>query len=97
MKKWWIWILVIAILAIVILSINAVNTIKSTQTTNPSIINCLPEQRNVDACIEIYQPVCGNVNVQCVTTPCDPAKETFANSCKACTNPLVISYTEGEC
>jgi len=58
---------------------------------------CLPEQRGVDACIEIYQPVCGTVNVQCVTTPCDPAQETFANSCKACTNSLVSNYTNGEC
>jgi hypothetical protein len=58
---------------------------------------CLPEQRNVDACIEIYQPVCATVNVQCVTTPCDPVQETFSNSCKACTNPLVSSYTNGAC
>ena len=62
-----------------------------------AVTECLPEQRDVDACIEIYQPVCGIVNVQCVTTPCDPAQETFANSCKACTNSLVSSYTNGEC
>jgi len=62
-----------------------------------AVTECLLEQRDVDACIEIYQPVCGTVNVQCVTTPCDPAQETFANSCKACTNSLVISYTNGEC
>ena len=61
------------------------------------VTECLPEQRDVDACIEIYQPVCGTVNVQCVTTPCDPTEETFANSCKACTNSLVSSYTNGEC
>ncbi len=62
-----------------------------------AVTECLPEQRDVDACIEIYQPVCGTVNVQCITTPCDPAQETFANSCKACTNSLVSSYTNGEC
>ena len=62
-----------------------------------AVTECLPEQRDVDACIEIYQPVCGIVNVQCVTTPCAPAQETFANSCKACTNSLVSSYTNGEC
>jgi len=62
-----------------------------------AVTECLPEQRNVDACIEIYQPVCATVNVQCVTTPCDPVQETFSNSCKACTNPLVSSYTNGEC
>ena len=58
---------------------------------------CLPEQRGIDACIEIYQPVCAIVNVQCVTTPCDPVQETFENSCKACINSLVSSYTKGEC
>ena len=62
-----------------------------------AITECSPEQRNVDACIEIYQPVCASVNIQCVTTPCDPVQETFANSCKACMNSLVSSYTKGEC
>ncbi len=62
-----------------------------------AVTECLPEQRDVDACIEIYQPVCGTVNVQCVTTPCDPVQETFANSCKACINALVSTYTKGEC
>lgn len=63
----------------------------------PISIECSPEQRNIDACIEIYQPVCGTVQVQCITEPCDPVKETFSNSCFACQNPLVTSYTEGEC
>jgi hypothetical protein len=62
-----------------------------------AVTECLPEQRDVDACIEIYQPVCATINVQCVTTPCYPAQETFANSCKACTNSLVSIYTKGAC
>ena len=62
-----------------------------------AVTECLPEQRGIDACIEIYQPVCASVNVQCVTTPCDPVQETFANSCKACMNSLVDSYSKGEC
>jgi hypothetical protein len=62
-----------------------------------AVTECLPEQRNVDACIEIYQPVCASVNVQCVTTPCHPVQETFENSCKACMNSLVNSYSKGEC
>ena len=56
-----------------------------------AVTECLPEQRGIDACIEIYQPVCATVNVQCVTIPCDPVQETFANSCKACINSLVRS------
>lgn len=61
------------------------------------IFECTPEQRNVDACIEIYQPVCAEVNVQCITSPCYPVKETFSNSCDACRNELVDNYVMGEC
>lgn len=58
---------------------------------------CKPEQRNVDACIEIYQPVCGLTQVECITEPCDPVPETYSNSCFACQNDRVVSYTEGAC
>ena len=60
-------------------------------------VECPADSRGVDACIEIYQPVCGQVAVQCVTTPCNPVPETFSNSCFACMNENVISYTEGAC
>ena len=60
-------------------------------------VYCTEEQRNVDACIEIYQPVCGFVEVQCITAPCDPVPQTFSNNCFACTNENVLYYTEGEC
>lgn len=65
--------------------------------TGLAVTECLQEQRNVDACIEIYKPVCGKVNVQCITTPCNPIEETFPNSCNACKNSLVDTYKEGEC
>ncbi len=47
---------------------------------------CEPGDRNADACIEIYQPVCGM-----------PINQTFSNSCFACINEDVIYYIEGEC
>lgn len=65
--------------------------------TESTAIKCLSEQRNVDACIEIYQPVCATVQIQCFTTPCNPIQKTFSNSCFACQNSLVSSYIEGEC
>ena len=49
------------------------------------------------ACIDLYAPVCGQVQVECITTPCDPVSETFSNSCYACANDRVVSYTEGAC
>jgi hypothetical protein len=66
-------------------------------TNNRDETECLPEQRDVDVCIDIYQPVCATVKVLCVTTPCDPVQETFANSCEACMSSLVSAYTEGAC
>jgi hypothetical protein len=58
---------------------------------------CTPEQKEAEACIEIYAPVCGAVRVECVTTPCNPVPQTFSNSCFACAEDRVISYTEGAC
>lgn len=57
---------------------------------------CTSEQRNVDACIEIYQPVCGwsNENIQCLKWPC---ASTYSNYCFACVNEDVEYYTEGDC
>lgn len=60
-------------------------------------VKCTAEQRDVDMCITLYEPVCAIVNIQCITAPCDPIKETFSNSCVACKNPLVDSYLPGEC
>lgn len=61
------------------------------------VIACAPEQRNVDVCAAIYEPVCAKVNIQCIRAPCNPVDETFSNSCEACKNPLVESYIMGEC
>ncbi|MCR4333711.1 MAG: hypothetical protein NUV60_01660 [Patescibacteria group bacterium] len=58
---------------------------------------CTPEQRNADVCTADYTPVCATVQIQCITTPCDPIQETFSNSCNACKNPLVNSYLVGAC
>lgn len=49
---------------------------------------CPPESRNVEFCIEIYQPVCGGN---------DTEKTTYSNSCFACMDETVLYYTEGVC
>lgn len=46
---------------------------------------CLEKQREAEACIEVYEPVCGSNN------------KTYTNGCFACLDEKVISYTEGEC
>jgi len=65
-------------------------------TTN-QITFCQPSQRQGDVCYQIYDPVCAKVNIQCIKAPCNPIRETFSNACEACRNPLVESYTKGEC
>ena len=60
-------------------------------------IPCTSEQKQAEACIEIYQPVCASVQIQCVTTPCEPIQKTYGNSCQACAEHSVTEYTEGEC
>ena len=62
-----------------------------------AVFKCNPVERQAEACIEIFQPVCGKINVQCITTPCNPVHETFPNSCFACQNELLESYTNGAC
>lgn len=36
-----------------------------------------------DACTEQYDPVCAQIQVQCITAPCDPVQETYSNECYA--------------
>jgi len=58
---------------------------------------CDLDQRLVDTCIEIYEPVCGwndPERIQCIRYPC---ASTYSNSCFACVNEDVLYWTEGEC
>jgi len=57
---------------------------------------CTEEQRKAEACIEIYQPVCGWIikEIICIKYPC---AQTFSNSCVACKDSNVAYWTEGEC
>tara|TARA_B100000508_G_scaffold23261_1_gene16271 strand:- start:4763 stop:5404 length:642 start_codon:yes stop_codon:yes gene_type:complete len=63
----------------------------------PEQIECTEEQKQAVACTMEYMPVCGLVDVQCFTEPCDPVPQTFGNKCSACAQGNVISYSVGEC
>jgi hypothetical protein len=60
-------------------------------------IYCQPSDREAEACIMIYQPVCGwfdSEKVNCITHPC---AETYSNPCVACMLEQVEYYTQGIC
>lgn len=48
------------------------------------------------ACTMEYAPVCGSVEVQCITAPCNPIRQTFSNSCMARASDAT-NITTGEC
>ncbi len=65
--------------------------------TQAGEVACTVEQRGL-LCTQQFEPVCGLVQVQCITAPCPPLiPKTFGNACTACSNELVLSYTGGEC
>ena len=73
------------------------STNQTSNQTKLKATDCAPEQRKSDFCAEIYEPVCGWFDpekIQCVRYPC---ARTFSNSCFACMDEMVMSWTEGEC
>jgi hypothetical protein len=60
-------------------------------------VYCTPNQRLADACIEIYQPVCGYSDpeqIQCFKAPC---ATKYSNSCFACMDETVLYWVDGIC
>jgi hypothetical protein len=48
-------------------------------------------------CTMDYNPVCGSVQVECVTTPCEPVEQTFGNACSMAANPRATFLHRWEC
>ncbi len=61
--------------------------IRRAVATNVETVKC-PEVRP-EMCTMDYNPVCGNLS--------DGSFKTYSNGCNACTDPKVISYSQGEC
>src|SRR5690606_26575264 len=47
-------------------------------------------------CTREFAPVCGEVEIQCITLPCEPLKTTFGNRCEA-EKVDARNITEGAC
>ena len=65
-------------------------------TPSEEVVACNPANRPA-ACTKEYRPVCGLLQVQCITTPCNPVPTTYGNACDACAQNNVLSYTQGAC
>ena len=48
-----------------------------------SSLNIVSAATSTTMCTTEYAPVCGMVDVQCITTPCDPVRTDFSNLCMA--------------
>jgi len=48
------------------------------------------------SCTKEYKPVCGSKQVYCITTPCNPVEQTYANECLMKADGAVFQY-EGQC
>jgi len=71
--------------------------LRSSEESCPKGTACKTGQRNADACVQVYEPVCGwfdTAKVQCVRAPC---AEEYNNSCLACANSEVLYWSEGNC
>ena len=90
-NKFFLWIVLILLLGATILLLVPKKNLEENRNY------CTLDSRNAELCTEIYQPVCGYVQVECITTPCDPVPETFSNSCFACMNERTQYYVDGEC
>jgi len=72
-------------------------TFASCPSASNAVTTCTQEMKQADACIKIYQPVCGRVASECTDGTCDPTRKTFSNGCVACAAEHVVSYTAGAC
>ena len=55
-----------------------------------------PIKEDESICTQQYDPVCGEVEVQCIKAPCPPIKQTFSNDCFA-TIAGAKNIVPGEC
>lgn len=92
-KRTFLAVLISIILAALMFLIFQINN----SSDNEEMHLCTPEQRQIQACIQLYKPVCGwndPEKIQCIKYPC---AQVYSNSCFACANENVLYWTEGEC
>ncbi len=90
--------LLIAVFILIISSVNvAAQYIEGQENNHQDGIMTITTMSAVEEprmCTMEYAPVCAEVQVQCIKTPCFPIKQTFGNTCSAGDNPILF---QGEC
>lgn len=54
------------------------------------------QERPAFMCTKIYRPVCGEEQLQCITTPCQTVKKTYSNKCMMKGNKATFLH-DGKC
>lgn len=68
-----------------------------TEVIKPSIPS-KPSSSNDIICTTEYKPVCAMIQVQCITTPCNPIPETISNRCELKKRgTMVLEAVDGKC
>ena len=71
--------------------------IKSFQTHTKTTVPQNTHDNDQLSCTEEYRPVCGKIQIECVTTPCNPIFKTFSNTCYLSRNKRATHVHEGKC
>lgn len=66
--------------------------VKDEVMTTMSLPTTTSNEDDERMCTMDYNPVCAKVQIQCITTPCNPILETFSNACMAWDNEIVYAW-----
>jgi hypothetical protein len=73
------------------------NEVPNCAADGPGCEQFNPNKDNIKPCTREYMPVCGEVQIECVTTPCEPMKKTFSNACVLGNNKRARFLYDGAC
>ena len=76
---------------------HADNKVPNCAADGPGCKQFNPDKDLIKPCTREYVPVCGEIQIECVTTPCEPIKKTFSNACVLGNNKHARLLYKGAC
>ena len=73
------------------------NQVPNCAADGPGCKQFNPDKDKIIPCTREYAPVCAEVQIQCVTTPCEPMNQTFSNRCVMSNNKQAKFLYNGIC